>query len=40
LAQVETSVARQAIEQLYALLEATSLTHRDAFTLLRGQARQ
>jgi transposase len=39
LAQVETNAARQAIEQLYALLDAMSLAHRDALALLRRQAR-
>jgi transposase len=40
LAQVETNAARQAIEQLYSLLDAMSLAHRDALALLRRQARQ
>ena len=39
LAQGETNAARQAIEPLYALLDALSLAHRDALALLRRQAR-
>jgi transposase len=40
LAQVESLAARQAIEQLYALLDATTVTQREALTLLRRHARQ
>jgi transposase len=40
LAQVESLAARQAIDQLYALLDATTATQREALTLLRCHARQ
>jgi transposase len=39
-AQVESLAARQVIEQLYALLDATIATQREALTLLRRHARQ
>jgi transposase len=40
LAQVESPAARQAIEQLYALLDVTTATQGEALTLLRRHARQ
>jgi hypothetical protein len=40
MAQVGSDAARQAIEQLYALLDATTATQREALTLLLRHARQ
>jgi len=40
LAQVESLAARQVIDQLYALLDATTATQREALTLLRCHACQ
>jgi transposase len=40
LAQIESLAARQAIEQFYALLDATTATQREASTPLRRHARQ